>query len=117
MNTESQKRHRVHDPIRLRRADDFLTALRLREVERESHRALNGHAREVVDLHGRLVASSGVDLAADFRVLTLGVLADNHEVDVARFPIAQRAAHPPQQLDPAHVDVLLEVAPDRDHSG
>ncbi|MNR14867.1 hypothetical protein D3C85_1313650 [compost metagenome] len=48
-------------------------------------------------------------LAAHRRIFTLGVLADHHEVDVARLATGQRTGHARKQAHGANIHVLIEV--------
>ena len=105
------ERHRVHDPVGLRRR---------RDVAPPGPRQLEGEVRDpahpdpgehrLLDRH--LVGEAAVDPAADLAVLALDVLPHDHEVDVGRRP--QRALDAVEHLDRAEVDVLPERPPDRD---
>jgi hypothetical protein len=108
------ERHAVDDPVRLRCPDDVLASFGNRELEGVANGAGNPHSREVVDLDRGLVAGAGVDTTTYVRVLPLGVLTYDDEVDVTRLPIPERASHPAEQLYGSHVYVLLEVPSNRD---
>ena len=55
-----------------------------RELEGEADDALGAVPREERRLHRDFIGPPGMTRAADLRVLAFGVLADDHEVDVAR---------------------------------
>jgi hypothetical protein len=64
-----------------------------RVVEGVPHHALDSPAGEHGGFERELGGTSAMQSATDARVLTLGVLAHDDDVDVARLDRAQRADH------------------------
>ena len=62
---------------------------------------------------GHFVRPAWVEQTADLRVLALGVLAHDDEVDFAGLPAGQRAAHAGVEHGRPHARVLIEAAADR----
>ena len=73
--------------VRLVHEREVLAVARLRELERESHAALDAHARVDRTLRRDLVRRALAEEAAFARVRAFGVLAHDEEVDtvVVRF--------------------------------
>ena len=88
-------------------------------VERASSKANFKHAVDAGAAHHRFLhhdfaLGAGEHLAADRRILALGVLAHHPEVDVAGLAAGERAGHAGHQAHGAQVDVLVELAPEQD---
>src|SRR5262245_50106977 len=83
-----------------------------RQLEREAQHAIHAGSREDALLHDELALGAGENPAADARVLALGVLAHDVEIDVAGHAIRERRWHAFQQAHRPQVDVLIELAPD-----
>ncbi len=82
----------------------------LGQVERELHHALGAGAREHRLLDHELALGALEHRAAHRRVFALGVLAHDHEVDIACLAVGERARHAVEQARRAQVDVLVEFA-------
>src|SRR5262249_26000550 len=65
-------------------------------------------------LHDHLVLGAVVHPAADGRILAFVVLANNPEIDIARFAIAQRRLNSGHQAYGAQVHILAELTPNRE---
>ncbi|MNP31093.1 hypothetical protein D3C76_1241990 [compost metagenome] len=79
-------------------------------IERVLEDAVDATAGEHRLLQHELVLGALEHAAAQGGVLALGVLADHHEVDVARLTAGQRARHAGEQAHRADVHVLVELA-------
>ncbi len=84
------------------------------QVEREAQHAVDALAREHRLLEHDLALGALVHAAAHRRVLALGVLADDDEVDVARLAVGERRRDAGHQLARAQVHVLVELAAEQD---
>ena len=80
------------------------------EIERELQHALGAVPREDRLLHHELALGAFEHRAADRRILAFGVLAHDHEVDVAGLAARERRGHAVEQTRRAQVDVLVELA-------
>src|SRR5690349_6108581 len=94
------ERQRVHDPVRLRRRC-HVTPPRPRELERVVRDAAHPDTGEYRLLDGHLVGEAAVEPPTDLAVLTLDVLADHDEVDLAGGP--QWALDTVEHLDRSQV--------------
>ena len=92
----------------------FFRGRRARELERELHDAVDALAAEHRLLEHDLALGAFVHAAADRRVLALGVLAHDDEVDVARLAAGERRRDARHQPARAQVDVLVEAAAELD---
>jgi hypothetical protein len=106
------ERHGVHDPVRLGGGSDVPAPGfgQLEGVVEDPGDAGPGEDRL---LYGHLVGEASVEPAADLGVLALDVLPHHHEVHVGG-RLADRARHALEYLDRPQVDVLAELAADRD---
>ena len=106
--------HAVPLRVRLRdRGDALLLIAAHREFEGEAHDALDAAAGKNGGLDRDFIGLVLVHEAADLRVLALGVLADDDEVDVAAFRFRERRLDSRIEIRRANVRVLIEGAPDR----
>ncbi len=104
-----EERHRYADAVGLRGPhEESSPALRL--LEGVADDPLDPAAGEDALLDGDLVRRALVDPPTRVRVLALGVLPDDRDVQVAG--LRQRALDAPQQPRRAQVHVLVEAAPD-----
>ena len=106
--------HGVLDAVRLRGRRHVLRLAPGRELERVAQDAVGPAPGEHALLRHHLVLGAGVDAPADVGVLALVVLAHHEKIDVRRGPAVQRRPHALQQAHRAEVDVLPELAADRD---
>ena len=81
------------------------------QLEGEAQHAVDAHAGHHRLLDDDLAVGALEHPAADARVLALGVLAHDAEVDVARGASGERAAYARHQPGRAEVHVLVERAP------
>src|SRR5665647_1246677 len=102
------------------RVDDAVALGRRRHVSSASPRQIGGEPGGPLDpvsgedalLDRHLLGESAVDATADLRVLAFVVLAHDHQVDLGI--VAQDGRHSRQRHHGTQVDVLLELAADRD---
>ena len=99
--------------VRLRDRREPLAVPAAREIEREPDDALGPVPGEDRRLHRDFVRPAGVEKAADLRVLALGVLTHDDEIDVAALPAGERARHARVEHRRPHAGVLIEPAADR----
>ena len=96
-------------------ADVRCFALRVaRELERVAQDAVDALAREDGLLEHDLALGALEHAPADRRVLALGVLAHDDEVDVAGLAVGERRRDARHQPARPQVDVLVEAAPELD---
>ncbi len=96
-------------------ADVTCRALRVRgEIERELQDAVDPLAREHGFLEHDLALGPLEHPPADRRILALGVLADDDEIDVAGLAVRERARDPGHQPARPQVHVLVEAAAELD---
>ena len=107
-------RHRDRDAVRLGRRGHVLRRRVARELEREFQDPVDALAREHRLLEHDLALGALEHPAADRRILALGVLADDDEVDVARLAIRERCRDARHEPARAEVHVLVEAAPELD---
>ena len=102
-------RHRDRDAVRLGRRRDVLRRPLRGELERELQDAVDALAREHGLLEHDLAVGALVHAPADRRVLALGVLADDDEVDVAGLAVRERRRDAGHQAARPQVHVLVEA--------
>ena len=105
------ERHRVDDPVGLRRGDESPLTL-LRELGRVRGHPLDTRPGEDRLLDGHLFRLPAIHPPADLGVLPLDVLTDDDEVEPV--DARERRAHSRQEPDGSQVHVLLELPADRD---
>ena len=96
-NTVVPQRHPVTQRVGLRRARDVPSAVVARVLEGVADDPLDAVAGEHGGLDGELGRVPAVDAPAGARVLALGVLAHEDDVDVLRGDARERAVHAAQQ--------------------
>ncbi len=84
------------------------------KLEGVAHDPVAAAAGEDRLLHRHLVIGALIEPAADRRIFALVVLAHDIEIDVARGAVAQWRLNAGEQPHRAQIDVLLEVAAQRD---
>ncbi len=104
--------HGVDDAVRLGRRGEVLLRPSAGEVERVAHDAVHPVAGEDGLLDRDLPLRALEEPAADLRVLTLGVLPHDHEVDVLRRAAGQRRSNARQQAHRPQIHVLVEASAD-----
>src|SRR5690606_9342253 len=82
--------------------------------ERIAHHAIASPAGENRLLQRRLGIRSRIDHTADVGILALDILAHDIEIDLARIAPLQRALDPLEQSHRPQIDILVELATDRD---
>ncbi len=107
-------RHGDGDAVRFGRRGEVLLRRRAGELEGEFQDAVDADAAHHRFLHHDLALGAGEHLAADRRILTLGVLAHHPEVDVAGLAVGERARHARHQPHRPQIDVLIEFAAEQD---
>ena len=103
-------RHADGDAIGFGRRSQALARSGLRQLEGELEDAIDATPGEHRLLQHELVFGAFEHLAADRRVLALGVFAYHHKVDIARLAPRQWARHTGEQAHWTNVHVLVEVA-------
>ena len=83
-----------------------------REFEGEFEDPVDAAAGEDTFLDDRLVLAALENAAADARILTLGVFADDVEIDVTDLAASERRRDARHQAHRAQVGVLVELAPE-----
>src|SRR2546425_8274834 len=106
--------YRDRDAVGLRRRGQVFFRALLREVERELQDPVHALAREARLLEDDLAVGALVHAPAHARVLPLGVLTHDEEVDVAGLAVDERRAHAGHEPARAQVHVLIEVAAELD---
>src|SRR5947209_7116553 len=84
------KSHRIIDAVGLGRRSNVIAAQATRQFEGVANDAVGAAARENRLLYHDLISGAGVQPPANLRVLALGVLAHDPEVDIAGFAIPER---------------------------
>ena len=103
--------HRIVECIALADAGQAL-ALTARQLIGIADDALGALAGEHAGLQNDLVGLILVQPCARAGILALAVLADDDHVDIALLAACKRAGRAVQQLDRAHVDVLVKIVAD-----
>src|SRR6266849_9204732 len=114
MKTFVPKRHRIKNAVGFGRRGHMLAADLARELERVADDAVGSAPGENRLLHHYFVGRTRVQPSADLRILTLGILAHDPEVDVSGLAVARRRDDAGQQTHGPEVYILIEFAPDRD---
>ena len=106
--------HGVDDAVRLRGGGEAARRAAPRELEGVAHHAVHAAPGEDALLHRHLVLGAREQAPSDLRVLALVVLAHHVEVDLLRTASRERRSEALQAAHRAQIDVLLEVAANRD---
>src|SRR6267154_2411667 len=111
MKTFVPKRHGVDDAIGLGGGGQMLFSF-ASQFESETQNAIDAAPCEDCLLHGHLVGGALIQTAANVRVLSLVVLANDAEIDLTGLPIFQGRFDSVEKADGTKVHVLTKCAPD-----